>query len=423
LIGLISGIASGLAYAHDKMSLIHRDMKPHNILIDATEHPKVADFGISSYNAMTIKRGSISGQTWISSKTNTSLIGTPLFMAPELFDGADYSTLTDIYALGVTLYYWITGRHPYLTEQGDFSPRPSEQIAGVVMGLYEKPEYQRVANVIAACLALDPRVRIDSYAALLTLLKNSGRVLKTGTIERSAEVSNIVSSAKVLRVQGQVSEAKSLLASALKKFTANPLLMNSMAALFITQNERAEATDLLEQAVWTLRTNDGHYDGRPYLDPFLNLGNLRRDRGDFMQAYLVFKEAAERVNGPFVLWASRKEEFAWLRLFEGEFDDASNLCIIAFALVGVSVKMFSVFLLAAFISGTVDKYAARCFDKMSNDLQGDEELLPCIAVLANFLDGNRLLLLQDRVLNSRVILRLQTIGRELSGDSKIFRSR
>lgn len=97
-------IADGLAAAH-RAGLIHRDVKPDNVLMTKELHglgrAKIGDFGLA-------KRVRGRGE-----KTFDGLVGTPHYMAPELFSGSAASPSTDVYALGVCLFRMLTGRLPF----------------------------------------------------------------------------------------------------------------------------------------------------------------------------------------------------------------------------------------------------------------------------------------------------------------------
>ena len=93
-------IARGLAYAHAE-GVVHRDVKPSNILLGKIGEPKLADFGIAR-----ILEGD-DGATL----TGTGMgVGTPEYMAPEQAQGKTPDGRADVYALGVVLYELITGR-------------------------------------------------------------------------------------------------------------------------------------------------------------------------------------------------------------------------------------------------------------------------------------------------------------------------
>ncbi|MBL8028818.1 MAG: serine/threonine protein kinase [Fibrobacteres bacterium] len=97
---MISGIAGGLASAH-KNGIIHRDVKPANFILKSDGVVKLSDFGIVK----------IDGSA--SMTKSDSIVGTPYYIAPEQIDGAKASPASDIYALGVSLYFMITGKYPY----------------------------------------------------------------------------------------------------------------------------------------------------------------------------------------------------------------------------------------------------------------------------------------------------------------------
>jgi serine/threonine-protein kinase len=94
-----------LEYAH-KQNLIHRDVKPANILLTESGQPMLTDFGVAKLFDMDVT----------SDLTGTGMgVGTPEYMAPEQWQG-QVSVQTDVYALGVVLYEMITGRRPYTAE-------------------------------------------------------------------------------------------------------------------------------------------------------------------------------------------------------------------------------------------------------------------------------------------------------------------
>jgi hypothetical protein len=97
----LSGVAAGLAHAHER-GVIHRDIKPHNILLDENGRPKLADFGIArAFDATTATR-------------TGSYLGTALYSSPEQLQGHKITPKSDVYSLGVTLYHAATGQVPFL---------------------------------------------------------------------------------------------------------------------------------------------------------------------------------------------------------------------------------------------------------------------------------------------------------------------
>jgi serine/threonine protein kinase len=93
-------VCQGLAEAHEQ-NVIHRDLKPQNIMVHGKDRAKIMDFGIA-------RVAETSGVT----KTGL-VIGTPDYMSPEQADGAETDQRSDIYSLGVILYEMITGKVPF----------------------------------------------------------------------------------------------------------------------------------------------------------------------------------------------------------------------------------------------------------------------------------------------------------------------
>jgi serine/threonine-protein kinase len=101
---ILRQIASALDYAH-RQGVIHRDIKPDNILLDKEGHALLADFGIVKI---------VEGDTNL---TGTGgLVGTPAYMAPEQGRGESVSNAADIYSLAVVVYEMITGHQPFQAE-------------------------------------------------------------------------------------------------------------------------------------------------------------------------------------------------------------------------------------------------------------------------------------------------------------------
>jgi serine/threonine-protein kinase len=94
-------IAEGLAAAHTA-GILHRDLKPDNVMLTHQGVPKITDFGLAR-------------RVLMSSPTDESgeLVGTPTFMAPELFENHPATTTSDVYSLGVCYFYLLTGELPY----------------------------------------------------------------------------------------------------------------------------------------------------------------------------------------------------------------------------------------------------------------------------------------------------------------------
>ncbi len=119
-------VALGLHHAHTK-NVIHRDIKPHNILLSVNGDVKIVDFGIA-------RKVGLPGTKDAEDSSITqpgTVIGTPAYMSPEQFiPGKELTLRTDIYSLGVVLYQMITGQRPFKNEY------TSEVISAIATGRF-----------------------------------------------------------------------------------------------------------------------------------------------------------------------------------------------------------------------------------------------------------------------------------------------
>ncbi len=100
---IVAGVARALHYAHGQ-GVIHRDVKPANVMVLPSGEPKIMDFGLAKIHAGADLTGA--GQS----------IGTPLFMSPEQVQGRKLDNRTDLFSLGSVLYTLVTGTRPFAAE-------------------------------------------------------------------------------------------------------------------------------------------------------------------------------------------------------------------------------------------------------------------------------------------------------------------
>jgi len=154
----VKQIAAALQYAHDKM-LIHRDIKPRNMLLGPNKEVWLSDFGTVQMARSTI------------SETIYDLAGTPCYMAPEQFQGKP-RLASDQYALGVVVYEWLCGERPF---NGSFTELYSQHMFVPPPPLHEKmPEISpAVEEVLLTALAKDPHQRFASVQAFADALERA----------------------------------------------------------------------------------------------------------------------------------------------------------------------------------------------------------------------------------------------------------
>ncbi|HVQ31661.1 MAG TPA: serine/threonine-protein kinase, partial [Vicinamibacteria bacterium] len=157
VMSLFRQIAMGIEAAHE-MGVIHRDLKPQNIMVDRADHVYVTDFGLARLQES-------SGMT-----ETGALFGTPHYMSPEQVKGSLLDGRSDIYSLGVILYELLTGEIPFsggtpyevMSRRLHQDPRPAAAINP------EIPNWLR--GVIDRCLTRSPSDRYPNVTALLAAL-------------------------------------------------------------------------------------------------------------------------------------------------------------------------------------------------------------------------------------------------------------
>jgi serine/threonine protein kinase len=155
---LVHGIADGLAYAHAH-GIIHRDIKPHNILVTGEFVPKITDWGMSKVIATTMEKSSVAGFSLS-------------YAAPEQVSPAEFGRTdvrTDIYQLGALFYELVTGSIPFggesIVEVGNAIVREDP-----VPPTEYNPEAEAVEKIILKCLAKNPADRYQTADELLDAL-------------------------------------------------------------------------------------------------------------------------------------------------------------------------------------------------------------------------------------------------------------
>lgn len=158
--GVTRQICRGLQAAHEQ-TIIHRDIKPQNVLIDAKGEVKLMDFGIARM-AETPEAMTQAGL----------IIGTPHYMSPEQVQGKQLDARSDVYSMGVLIYEMLIGRRPF----------ESSSLTGVLTAhITEKPKPpidlradigKEMNAIVMRCLAKDPATRYADAGALLADLES-----------------------------------------------------------------------------------------------------------------------------------------------------------------------------------------------------------------------------------------------------------
>lgn len=156
------GIGSALQFAHEETGMIHRDLKPGNILFGRGNTPKLADFGLAAGARSALGQ---QDEIW----------GTPYYVSPERLNREEEDIRSDIYSLGATLYHALAGRAP-------FEADTAEEVAR--RHLFDRPPALRslcpeageqTLFTIDACLQKKAEKRWSSYDELISQLQDALR--------------------------------------------------------------------------------------------------------------------------------------------------------------------------------------------------------------------------------------------------------
>jgi serine/threonine-protein kinase len=170
-LGLGRGIAEGLAAAHEA-GILHRDLKPQNILVNRAGVPKIADFGISK---------SLTGDG-VKTRVNV-ILGTPSYMSPEQIRGEELTIASDVYALGVVLYELLAGRPPFAGSMDDILKSHLQVEPPSLMAEAAVPE--PLARLVSRALEKEPGARWGTAAEMALALTKAWALVETGASQAS----------------------------------------------------------------------------------------------------------------------------------------------------------------------------------------------------------------------------------------------
>jgi serine/threonine-protein kinase len=206
-VGLIRQVLEGARFAH-RHGVVHRDLKPQNVIVDADGKATVTDFGIARAGVSEITQAG-------------SVMGTPHYLSPEQAQGFDVTAVSDLYSIGVMLYEALTGRVPFEADSAvavamkqvsqppqrpsSINPQISPALDAVVMRSLEKEPGQRFQSADAFIAALDAALKepggdngTAAFAALPPVVATPEEPVEEGEEEKSRRLVWILVAAAVL---------------------------------------------------------------------------------------------------------------------------------------------------------------------------------------------------------------------------------
>jgi serine/threonine protein kinase len=144
------GIASALQFAHEETGLIHRDIKPGNILFGRGKIPKLADFGLAAGARSALQQ---QDEIW----------GTPYYVSPERLLRQPEDIRSDIYSLGATLYHALAGRPPFEAETAEEVARRHISDRPPPLRSFCPHAQEQTVFTLDKCLNKDPESRWSNY--------------------------------------------------------------------------------------------------------------------------------------------------------------------------------------------------------------------------------------------------------------------
>ncbi len=169
---LATQLLEALAHAHEH-GVWHRDIKPSNVIMTKSGHVKIADFGIARTDTTALTMAN-------------SVLGTPMYMAPEQFMGRAIDHRVDVYSAGVVLYQLLAGRAPFVGPHEALMYKVVNEVPAPPSTLEGAPHGTLFDKVVATALAKDPAQRYANASAFRDAVAAAFGKAAPGSVSRDS---------------------------------------------------------------------------------------------------------------------------------------------------------------------------------------------------------------------------------------------
>jgi serine/threonine protein kinase/WD40 repeat protein len=191
-------LADALSHAHEK-GIIHRDIKPGNIMITAEGVPKILDFGLAQIDKAVTSAASAEDSSTLDMTEPGQIFGTPSYMSPEQAEGRQVDYRSDIFSFGVVMYQALAGARPFkgdsyaaiVGELMNKEPRPVGEIKTETPFL--------LSRLVMRCLCKERRKRFQSMREVRAILEETKAAVEAGGSPKSSSLRFLKSKSKASR--------------------------------------------------------------------------------------------------------------------------------------------------------------------------------------------------------------------------------
>lgn len=184
-VDLTMQILEGLQEAHEA-GIVHRDIKPGNIIIDSKGRPRLVDFGLAT----------VSGEEKLT-KTGSTL-GTVGYMSPEQVEGKKCDSRSDLFSVGVILYEMLTGHRPFEGDNDAAIVRAITDSTPEPVARYKSGTTGEIQQIIDKALSKDPSIRYQTASGMLADLRRPDRILRRRTPRNTGHWLSLAAAAIVI---------------------------------------------------------------------------------------------------------------------------------------------------------------------------------------------------------------------------------